>query len=566
MKLVITQLTNWEGVAMHQDKVIYQIYPRSFKETDGDGIGDLPGIISELDYLKTLGIDIAWLSPIYPSPQHDNGYDVADYKAINPLFGTMSDFETLIEEAGQRGIGIMLDMVLNHCSTEHEWFQKALAGDKYYQDFFYLRPAKEDGSLPTNWESKFGGPAWAPFGDTDLYYLHLYDVHQADLNWHNPNVRRELHDVVRFWMDKGVQGFRFDVLNVIGKSETLVDSQQPGSSQEKSLYTDTPIVHEWVQELNRETYGQDSDLITVGEMSSTDIPNGIKYTDPERNELTMIFSFHHLKVDYEDGEKWSNPEFDFLSLKDILNEWQEGMSQGDGWNAVFYNNHDQPRANSRFGDVDNFPYETATMLAQSIHFMRGTPYVYQGEEIGMTNPMFENIEDYDDIETRNHYRIMIDNGKSHEEAMEIIQEKSRDNSRTPMQWTDGPQAGFTTGEPWLKVANNYPEINVQNELANDHIFKYYQRLIALRKEYPIISQGSYEGFALEHPEIMAYSRHLDGQELIVLAHYYPGESEIKIPKQFLNRSYRRLIGNGAQDTLSETVTLGDYETVAFLIE
>ncbi|MBG9982378.1 alpha,alpha-phosphotrehalase [Aerococcaceae bacterium DSM 111020] len=566
MKLAITLLANQEGVSMHQDKVIYQIYPRSFKDTDGDGVGDLPGIISELDFLETLGIDIAWLSPIFPSPQYDNGYDVADYKAINPLFGTMTDFETLVEEAEQRGIGIMLDMVLNHCSTEHEWFQKALAGDKYYQEFFYLRPAKEDGSLPTNWESKFGGPAWAPFGDTDLYYLHLYDVHQADLNWHNPNVRRELHDVVRFWMDKGVQGFRFDVLNVIGKSEEMVDSKEPGSNEEKALYTDTPIVHEWVQELNQATYGKNSELITVGEMSSTDVPNGIQYTNPERNELDMIFSFHHLKVDYEEGEKWSNPEFDFLSLKAILNEWQEGMSDGDGWNAVFYNNHDQPRANSRFGDVENFPFETATMLAQSIHLMRGTPYIYQGEEIGMTNPMFEEIDDYDDIETRNHYRIMIEKGKTHDEAMEIIQAKSRDNSRTPMQWTDDHQAGFTTGEPWLKLADNYSVINAQNELENDNIFKYYQKLIALRKEYSIISQGSYEGLALEHPEIMAYNRHLDGHDLIVLTHYYPGESSIEIPERFLNRPYRRLIGNGAQNELTETVTLGDYETVAFLIE
>ncbi|MBG9984269.1 alpha,alpha-phosphotrehalase [Aerococcaceae bacterium DSM 111022] len=552
---------------MHQDKVIYQIYPKSFKDTDGNGFGDLPGIISKLDYLKQLGIDIAWLSPIYPSPQYDNGYDVADYTAINPLFGTMEDFDTLVKEAKDRGIGIMLDMVLNHCSTEHEWFQKALAGDKYYQDFFYLRPAKDDGSLPTNWESKFGGPAWEPFGDTDLYYLHLFDVHQADLNWHNPNVRRELFDVVRFWMDKGVQGFRLDVLNVIGKSEDFVDSTGgPSSSQEKGLYTDTPIVHEWIHELNKATFGDDPNLITVGEMSSTNVPNGIKYTNPDREELTMIFSFHHLKVDYENGEKWSNPEFDFLELKEILNEWQEGMSDGGGWNAVFYNNHDQPRANSRFGDVENFPYETATMLAQTIHFMRGTPYVYQGEEIGMTNPMFDDIEDYADIETTNNYAIMLENGKTHEEAMEIIKAKSRDNGRTPVQWSDEPQAGFTTGEPWLKVAENYPEINVEKELKEGKIFDYYRDLIGLRKEYPIISKGSYQGFALDHPKIMAYSRHLEGQDLVVLAHYYPGEATIDIPEEFLGRNAKRLIGNGDCNELSSQVILKDYETVAFLIE
>lgn len=551
---------------MHKDKVIYQIYPKSFNDTDGNGIGDLPGIIEKLDYLEDLGVDLLWLCPIYPSPQYDNGYDVSDYKAINPLFGTMADFEELVEQAAQKGMGIMLDMVLNHCSTDHEWFQKALAGDQKYQDYFYLRPAKADGSLPTNWASKFGGPAWAKFGDTDLYYLHLYDIHQADLNWHNPDVREELYDIIRFWIDKGVKGFRFDVLNVIGKPQEMYDSEEPGSSHEKSFYTDTPIVHEWVQEMQRKTYGAHPEILTVGEMSSTNVENGILYTRKDRRELDMIFSFHHLKVDYADGEKWNATNFDFMALKNILNEWQVGMSEGNGWNAVFYNNHDQPRANSRFGDPDNFPFETSTMLATTIHFMRGTPYIYQGEEIGMTNPGFYNIEEYPDIETQNNYKILKEQGVSEDEAIEIIQAKSRDNSRTPMQWDETLHAGFTSGDPWIKVANNYLEVNAAKEQQTEGTLKFYQELIHWRKNLPIISEGTYEPFAVDHPKVMAYARHLKDQDLIVLAHYYEGETQIEIPSKFLSRSYQRIIGNGKLNELEHVVTLSDYEVVSFLID
>ena len=546
-------------------KVIYQLYPKSFKDSTGNGIGDLRGVIEKLDYLAELGIDMIWMNPFYPSPQNDNGYDIADYCAIDPLFGTMEDFEELVKEAKKREIDIMLDMVFNHTSTSHEWFQKALSGDKYYQDYYYLRPLKQDGSLPTNWASKFGGPAWAQFGDTDQYYLHLYDITQADLNWHNPNVRQELFEIVHFWLEKGVKGFRFDVLNVIGKSETLVDSQAPNSSQEKALYTDTPIVHEWIQELNQASFGQRPDIITVGEMSSTSVQNGIRYTNPNEHKLSMIFSFHHLKVDYEDGEKWSNPPFDFIELKAIIDEWQKGMSDGNGWNALFLNNHDQPRSNSRFGDVVNFPYQTQTMLGQTIQFLRGTPYIYQGEEIGMINPDYERIEQYNDVETHNSYHIMRDKGYSHEKAMAIIQAKSRDTSRTPMQWDASHHAGFTTGTPWLEVANNYHTINVEKELASDNIFAYYKRLIQLRKEYDIISDGTYRGLLLDHPKVMAYVRELDGQQLLVLSHFYSGEVSVTLPEEFHLRSATKLIGNGPLETISDTITLSNYETVAFLL-
>ena len=547
-------------------KVIYQLYTKSFNDTDGNGLGDLKGVIEKLDYLQKLGIDMIWMNPFYPSPQNDNGYDISDYVDIDPSFGTMADFEELIEEAGKRNIEIMMDMVLNHTSTEHEWFQKALAGDKYYQDFYYLRPAKADGSLPTNWHSKFGGPAWEPFGETDLYYLRLYDVTQADLNWHNPEVRKALHEVVNFWLDKGVKGFRFDVLNVIGKDEVMIDSEVPNSTQEKLLYTDTPIVHEWIQEMNAATFGQQAGFTTVGEMSSTSVEQGILYTNPEEKELSMIFNFHHLKVDYENGEKWSKTPFDFLELKAILNEWQTGMSNGNGWNALFLNNHDQPRANSRFGDVVNYPFETQSMLGQTIQFLRGTPYIYQGEEIGMTDPDYTSIDQYNDIETHNNYQIMLDKGYSEAKAFEIILAKSRDNSRTPMQWDDSENAGFTTGKPWLKVADNYKTINVKNELENGRIFPYYQALIRLRKEYEIIASGAYRGLLLEHPQIMAYVRELDKQQLLVMSNFYGETISLELPEEFKGRTADKLIGNGPMEALKDEITFAPYETVAFLFD
>ncbi|GEL66537.1 alpha,alpha-phosphotrehalase [Marinilactibacillus psychrotolerans] len=544
------------------DKVIYQVYPKSFKDTDGNGIGDLRGIIEKLPYLEDLGVDMLWLNPFYKSPQNDNGYDVADYTSIDPLFGSWADFDTLVQEAEKRGITLMLDMVLNHTSTEHEWFQKALSGDKKYQDYYILREAQSDGSLPTNWESKFGGPAWSKFADTNLYYLHLYDKTQADLNWRNPEMRKELYEAVNFWLEKGVKGLRFDVINVIGKAEKLEDA---ADGVGKSHYTDTPIVHDYIKELSQKTFGKYENIITVGEMSSTTVNNGIKYSTPESNELSMIFSFHHLKVDYKDGEKWTKMPFDFLELKKLLDEWQRGMDEGDGWNAVFWNNHDQPRANSRFGDVKNYPIETATMLAQTIHLLRGTPYIYQGEEIGMTNPNYDQIEDYVDIETHNAYKELKDKGLAENEIMEIIQEKSRDNSRTPMQWNTDENAGFSSGEPWLKVPKNYTELNTENELISKKIRDYYKELIQLRKEYLIIQEGSYEPFELGHQSVFGYIREYEQQKLLVLNHFYADEAIVKIPKALLDMEASYLIGNKKERILEETFTMEPYETVAFLL-
>lgn len=544
------------------DKVIYQVYPKSFKDTDGNGIGDLRGIIEKLPYLEDLGVDMLWLNPFYKSPQNDNGYDVADYTSIDPLFGSWADFDTLVQEAEKRGITLMLDMVLNHTSTEHEWFQKALSGDKKYQDYYILREAQSDGSLPTNWESKFGGPAWSKFADTNLYYLHLYDKTQADLNWRNPEMRKELYEAVNFWLEKGVKGLRFDVINVIGKAEKLEDA---ADGVGKSHYTDTPIVHDYIKELSQKTFGKYENIITVGEMSSTTVNNGIKYSTPESNELSMIFSFHHLKVDYKDGEKWTKMPFDFLELKKLLDEWQRGMDEGDGWNAVFWNNHDQPRANSRFGDVENYPIETATMLAQTIHLLRGTPYIYQGEEIGMTNPNYDQIEDYVDIETHNAYKELKDKGLAENEIMEIIQEKSRDNSRTPMQWNTDENAGFSSGEPWLNVPKNYTELNTENELISKKIRDYYKELIQLRKEYLIIQEGSYEPFELGHQSVFGYIREYEQQKLLVLNHFYEDEAIVKIPKALLDMEASYLIGNKKERILEETFTMQPYETVAFLL-
>ncbi|MER2063047.1 MAG: alpha,alpha-phosphotrehalase [Alkalibacterium sp.] len=544
------------------DMVIYQAYPKSFKDTDGNGIGDLKGVIEKLPYIKDLGADMIWLNPFYKSPQNDNGYDIADYTSIDPMFGTWEDFDRLVEEADKLGIGLMLDMVLNHTSTEHEWFQKALAGDKKYQDFYILREAQPDGSLPTNWESKFGGPAWSKFGDTDKYYLHLYDVTQADLNWRNPEVRKELFKVVNFWLEKGVKGFRFDVINVIGKAEELEDADDGVG---KSHYTDTPIVHDYIKEMNRETFGKYEDIVTVGEMSSTTVENGIQYSNPETNELSMIFSFHHLKVDYKDGEKWTTMPFDFIKLKEILDEWQAGMAEGGGWNALFWNNHDQPRANDRFGDVENYPIETATMLAQTIHLLRGTPYIYQGEEIGMTNPNYSNLDNYKDVETHNAFKELKENGLSEEEALEIIRDKSRDNARIPMQWNQSEHAGFTDGTPWLKVADNYKEVNAENEAHSGKIRDYYKELIRLRKEMPIVQEGSYEAIALDHPSIFAYAREYDGQKLLVLNHFYAEEDKITLPDELLEGESSYLIGNSGERKLEKTFTMKPYETAAFLI-
>lgn len=541
-------------------KVIYQIYPKSFYDSDGDGIGDLRGIIEKLDYIAGLNIDMVWLNPFFVSPQNDNGYDIADYYRIDPRFGTMKDFEDLQAGLEARGIGVMLDMVLNHCSIEHEWFRKALAGDEKYRKFFYLRPAREDGSLPNNWVSKFGGPAWAKFGDTDLYYLHLYDRTQADLNWHNPEVRRELENVVSFWCDKGVRGFRFDVINVTGKDEILVDSTGD-ISQEKALYTDTPVVHKYLKELNRNSFGRYKDSITVGEMSSSTPANCARYSNPDEHELSMVFTFHHLKTDYRDDEKWSKMPFDFMKLKKTLTDWQVKMSEG-GWNAVFWNNHDQPWALNRFGDPVRFREKSAEMLATTVHLLRGTPYIYQGEEIGMTDPDYDSIDDYVDVEAINAYRELLERGMSSDEAFDIVHSKARDNSRVPMHWNSGENAGFSTGTPWLRPTGQ-DRINVADELDHGEIFAYYQKLIALRKSNDVISDGDFVPVLEDDTHVFACIRQLDGRRILVLNNFYGEEYTLAIPDE-LQGACRTVISNYDRELneIGGEVTLKPYEAVA----
>ncbi|CEW25939.1 alpha%2Calpha-phosphotrehalase [Streptococcus pneumoniae] len=540
-------------MTLDKGKVVYQIYPKSYKDTTENGIGDFRGIIEKIPYLAKLGVDMVWLNPFYPSPQRDNGYDISDYMAVDPLFGDMADFEEMVCVGKEHKIDFMLDMVLNHCSTEHEWFQKALAGDKYYQDFFFIQ------DQPTDWQSKFGGSAWAPFGDTGKYYLHLFDETQADLNWRNPNVRKELFKVVNFWRDKGVKGFRFDVINLIGKDEVSVDCPE---NEGKPAYTDKPIVHNYLRMMNQATFGSDDSFMTVGEMSSTTMENCVLYSSPDRQELSMTFNFHHLKVDYKDGQKWTLAPFDFEDLKSLYHSWGKEMSDKDGWSALFWNNHDQPRALNRFVDIQNFRKEGATMLAASIHLSRGTPYIYMGEEIGMIDPDYDSMADYVDVESLNAYQMLLEEGKSQQEAFQIIQAKSRDNSRIPMQWDASENAGFSTGTPWLKAGKSYKDINVENEIQGP-IFTFYQDLIRLRKEMPIISEGSYKPAFEDSKQVYAFERQFEDQKLLVLNNFYAKEVEIDLPAVYQNGQI--LISNYEDAEVSEKILLKPYQTLAIYV-
>jgi trehalose-6-phosphate hydrolase len=545
---------------------VYQIYPKSFNDSNGDGFGDLKGVTEKLDYLNTLGVDYIWLTPFYVSPQKDNGYDVADYYNIDPRFGTMEDFEELVSEADKRGIGIMLDMVFNHTSTEHQWFKNAIKGDERYKNYYVFKKPK-DGKEPTNWVSKFGGSAWEYVEEFDEYYLHLFDVTQADLNWENKEVRNEIFKIVNFWIEKGVKGFRFDVVNLISKPDKFEDDYEGDG---RRFYTDGPRIHEYLKELNKETFGKYEDIVTVGEMSSTTIDNCIKYSNPDEKELSMVFNFHHLKVDYKNGDKWTLMDFDFKKLKEIFNHWQTGMQEGNGWSAVFWCNHDQPRIVSRFGDDKKYHKESAKMLATTIHMLRGTPYIYQGEEIGMTNPYFDNIELYKDVESINYYNILKEQGKDEEEIIKILQVKSRDNSRTPMQWNSSLNAGFTTGTPWLSVAKNYKEINVENSLNDKNsVFYHYQKLIKLRKEYDIIAYGDFKMILEDHEDIFAYVREYKDKKLLVVNNFYDKETLFELPEELgLDEYNSKILISNYKNSPEEfkKIKLRPYESIVYYLE
>jgi len=539
---------------------VYQIYPKSFYDINGDGFGDLNGVIEKLDYLKTLGIDYIWLTPFYPSPQVDNGYDIADYYNIDPSFGTLEDFEKLVEEAKARNIYIMLDMVLNHTSTQHNWFKRALEGEEKYKDFYIFKEAVNNES-PTNWESKFGGNAWEYVEKFDEYYLHLFDRTQADLNWDNEEVRKEIYAIVNYWIEKGVKGLRFDVINLISKPENF-ENDLDGDG--RKFYTDGPSIHEYLRELNENTYGKHDDIITVGEMSSTSLENCIRYSNPNQKELSMVFNFHHLKVDYKNQNKWEIQECDFENLKKILNDWQLGMQDGNGWNAVFWCNHDQPRIVSRFGNDKEYHKESAKMLATMIHLLRGTPYIYQGEEIGMTNAYYTDINQYVDVESLNYFKILKEQGINEEEIYKVLQERSRDNSRTPMQWDSSKNAGFSDGKPWLSINNNYKDINVENSMKDkSSILYHYKKLISLRKQYDVIAYGSYLPMLEDDKSVFAYKREYKDESLIVLNNFYEKEVEIELDIQDFEK-YKCIITNYEERNLTLKFTLKPYESIAFI--
>ncbi|MEG1286946.1 MAG: alpha,alpha-phosphotrehalase [Clostridium sp.] len=555
-------MNNWWKKA-----TVYQIYPKSFNDSNDDGIGDIGGIIEKLDYLKNLGVEVVWLTPIYASPQNDNGYDIADYYNIDPLFGTMEDFEKLLSETHKRGMKLIMDMVVNHTSTEHMWFKEALKGkDNPYHDYYIWKDGKE-GTAPNNWVSKFGGSAWKYIPSLKQYYLHLFDVTQGDLNWECKTLREEVYKMMRFWLDKGVDGFRLDVINLLSKDQRFLnDTLEDANHDGRRFYTDGPKIHDYLREMNEEVFSKYDESMTVGEMSSTTIDNCIKYTKPSRKELTMTFSFHHLKVDYLNGEKWSLMPFDFKKLKKILFDWQVEMEEGDGWNAVFWCNHDQPRVLSRFGDDANYLEESAKMLATVIHLMRGTPYIYQGEELGMTNPMFDNIDLYRDVESINAYNNLKKKGYKEEEILNILKVKSRDNSRTPMQWDDSENSGFTKGKPWISVSENYEVINAKNNLLNEYsVFNYYKKLIKLRKENEIISNGTIKPIFKENSSIFAYERELNGEKLLIINNFYGKKIKILLNNYKIENG-EILLSNYEGGILAENMELRPYESLVIKLK
>ena len=503
-----------------QNSVVYQIYPRSFQDSNGDGIGDIQGIIKRLDYLQELGIDAIWLSPVCKSPQDDNGYDISDYQDIDPMFGNLDDMEQLISEAKKRNIRIIMDLVLNHSSDEHRWFTEAKKSkDNPYHDYYVWRDG-EEGVYPNDMNSVFGGPAWEWVPELKQYYFHQFSVKQPDLNWENPKLRREIYDMILWWMDKGVGGFRLDVIDQIAKEPDL------------KITNNGPRLHEFIQELSRETF-QKGDLITVGEAWGADIDRAKLYSKPDGSEFSMVFQFEHMMLDQEPGkEKWDFCPLPFVKLKKCLEKWQKEL-HGCGWNSLFWDNHDLPRIVSRWGNDKEYRVESAKMLATILHGMEGTPYVYQGEELGMTNVRFESIEQYQDIEIRNMYRERLEKGYAEKDIMESIYAKGRDNARTPMQWDDTENAGFTTGTPWLGVNPNYTEINARSQLHDENsVFHYYKKLIQLRKENSIFVEGDFTLLLPEDENIFAYVREYEGRKLLVAANFTDKEVECPLLKEW----------------------------------
>ena len=552
-----------------KESVVYQIYPRSFMDSNGDGIGDLRGITSKLDYLKELGVDVIWLSPVYKSPNDDNGYDVSDYQDIMDEFGTMNDLDELVEGLHSRGMKLMMDLVVNHSSDEHKWFiESRKSKDNPYRDYYIWRPGK-DGKKPNNWISFFSGSAWKYDPETDEYFLHLFSKKQPDLNWENPRLRKEVYDMMIWWLEKGIDGFRLDVINMISKVEGLPDVTDINDYESRGEhFLNGPRVHEFLQEMNREVLSK-YDVMTVGECPGTTTEDANLYANSEGTELNMIFTFEHMDIDSEPSGKWDVKPWTLSDLKEVMTKWQKGL-EGKGWNSLYLNNHDQPRMVSRFGNDTSYRVESAKMLGTFLHMMQGTPYIYQGEEIGMTNVKFD-ISEYNDLEIHNIYRErVLEGGEDHDKVMESIYIKGRDNARTPMQWDDSENAGFTTGTPWLKVNPNYKEINAMESLEDSNsIFHYYRNLIKLRKEHEVIVYGDYNLILEDHDQIYAYTRVLDNETLLVITNFSSETPEFRLPGHIQYNSKHLLINNYEVDKNEDNISsirLKPYEARVYLLK
>ena len=536
------------------NSVVYQIYPRSFKDSNGDGIGDLKGIISKLDYIKFLGVDVLWISPIYKSPNIDNGYDISDYCDIMDEFGTMDDMKLLIKEAKSRGIKIMMDLVVNHTSDEHEWFKESRKSkDNKYRDFYVWRNPL-NGDVPSPLKSNFGGSAWTLDKSTGQYYLHMHDKKQPDLNWDNQKVREKIYEMMNFWLDLGVKGFRMDVIELIGKD---VDNL---------LIVNGPNLHTYIQEMNKMTFG-DRDIITVGETWAADTNIAKLYCDPKRKELGMVFQFEVISMDKQPGKrKWDLAPLNFVEFKKIFSKWQTEL-HSEGWNSLFGNNHDLPRMVSRWGNDKEYRMESAKMLATMLHMQKGTPYIYQGEEIGMTNIRFDSIDDYNDIESLNMYKERLSQGYSLEEIMESIYAKGRDNARTPMQWSKENNAGFTTGTPWLKVNKNYKYINVEQAINDENsILYYYKKLIKLRRESDVIKYGDYKLILEEHPEIFAYTRSWNDDNILVICNFYGNTINVFLGEEYSEKDSQIILSNYKDaKILGRDIKLRPYEAIVYKV-
>lgn len=544
-----------------KESVVYQIYPRSFKDSNNDGIGDLNGIIEKLDYLKELGIDVIWLSPVYQSPNDDNGYDISDYQQIMKEFGTMKDFDNMLEQAHKRGIKIMMDLVVNHTSDEHRWFIESKSSkNNPYRDYYIWRDGK-NGKEPNNWGSCFGGSAWQYDKTTDMYYLHLFSKKQPDLNWDNPKVRDEIFSMMTWWCEKGIDGFRMDVISMISKDKNLPDGIGNSLYGDFSPYViNGPHVHDYLQQMNKEVLSK-YDLITVGETSGVTVDEAKKYASEDGTELNMVFQFEHMDLDGGESFKWNKRKIDLIELKKVLSKWQKEL-EGKAWNSLYWNNHDQPRIVSRLGnDSDKYREISAKMLATCLHMMKGTPYIYQGEELGMTNMSFESIDDFRDIESINAYNELTSNGIINKNnMMEFLRYKSRDNARTPMQWDNTPNAGFTDGKPWICVNPNYNKINAQEQIEReDSVFNYYKQLIKLRKQNPIIVYGTYDLFLADDPNLYIYTRTYENDKLLIVCNFTDKEVSFDLSNEFKNSSI--LISNYKHSNIFENSILKPYEAV-----